>query len=154
MAYSTQEIAVFLPLVISLGVILITIVIHAFALIAVVQFVRYHHARGHTGVRFWTDVSIVACAAVLGAAAHLVEMAIWALLFVLCGQFGRLSVAFFYSTMFYTTLGAGTVMSPSWRLLGPFETADGMLMFGISTAIVVAVIQLLIRTKFRDLRAS
>ena len=42
-------------------------------------------------------------------------------------------------------------MTPSWRLLGPLEAADGMLMFGVSTAIIVSVIQLMVRTRFRDL---
>jgi len=35
--------------------------------------------------------------------------------------------------------------------LGPFETADGMLAFGVSTAIVISVGQLIVRKKFSDL---
>ena len=31
------------------------------------------------------------------------------------------------------------------------EAADGMLMFGVSTAIVISVIQLIVRTRFHDL---
>ena len=55
------------------------------------------------------------------------------------------------STPIYTTLGYGdVVMSSSWKLLGPLETADGMLMFGVSTAMLFAVIQRLIQTRFRD----
>ena len=54
--------------------------------------------------------------------------------------------------MNYTTLGYGDViMTPSWKLFGPLEAADGMLMFGVSTAMVISVIQLIFRTKFRDL---
>ncbi len=54
--------------------------------------------------------------------------------------------------MNYTTLGYGDViMSPSWKLFGPLEAADGMLMFGVSTAMVISVIQLIFRTKFRNL---
>jgi hypothetical protein len=44
-------------------------------------------------------------------------------------------------------------MTPSWKLLGPMEAADGMLMFGVSTAIIFAVIQRLIETRFGDLRS-
>jgi hypothetical protein len=43
-------------------------------------------------------------------------------------------------------------MTPSWRLLGPLEAADGMLMFGVSTAMIFAVILLLIQIRFVDLR--
>ena len=53
----------------------------------------------------------------------------------------------------YTTLGYGdVVMSPAWRLLGPMEAADGMLMFGLSTALIFAVILWLIQKRFVDLK--
>lgn len=49
----------------------------------------------------------------------------------------------------YTSLGyRDVVMLVSWRLLGPLETADGMLMFGVSTATIFAVIQRLVQTRF------
>ncbi|HJZ62677.1 MAG TPA: ion channel [Candidatus Acidoferrum sp.] len=52
-----------------------------------------------------------------------------------------------------TTLGYGdVVMSAAWKILGLVEAADGMLMFGISTALVFALIQRLIQTRFEDLR--
>lgn len=43
------------------------------------------------------------------------------------------------------------IMTPSWRMLGPLEAANGMLMFGVSTAIIFAVIQRLIQARFADL---
>jgi len=43
-------------------------------------------------------------------------------------------------------------MSPSWRLLGPLEAANGMLMFGVTTAMIFAVIQRLIEARFVDLK--
>jgi hypothetical protein len=43
-------------------------------------------------------------------------------------------------------------MTPSWRLLGPLEAANGVLMFGVSTAIIFAVTQRLIEVRFVDLR--
>lgn len=151
-ASSTQEVAVALPLMVSLVMTLATIVIHAVALIAIVHFIRYHHRLGRTGVRFWRDVAVVSGAIFVAGLAHLVEVIIWSLVFVWCGQSGQLSAAFYNSAMLYRSLGYGdVVMSPSWKLLGPFETADGMLAFGISTAIVISVVQLIVRTRFHDL---
>jgi hypothetical protein len=43
-------------------------------------------------------------------------------------------------------------MSPSWRLLGPLEAANGMLMFGVSTAMIFTVIQRLVEARYVDLR--
>jgi hypothetical protein len=54
----------------------------------------------------------------------------------------------------YTSLGYGDLlMTPSWRLLGPLETANGMLMFGVSAAMVFAVMQRLIVAHYADLRS-
>jgi hypothetical protein len=50
--------------------------------------------------------------------------------------------------MNYTSLGYGDiVMSASWKLFGPLEAADGLLMFGLSAAMIFAVIQRLFQTR-------
>ncbi len=73
---------------------------------------------------------------------HLAEMAIWAAAFTLAGVFGDFETAMYYSLKSYTTVGYGDVLpSPSWRLLGPIEAAVGVLMLGISTSIIFAVVQ-------------
>ena len=62
-------------------------------------------------------------------------------------------IAFYHSAVNYTTLGYGDIiMTPSWRLLGPLEAADGALMFGVSTAMVFAVIARLMQAHYEDLR--
>ena len=147
-----NDVAIGLPLVISLVTILVTIVIHALALLGILHFIRRQHLLQRTGVRFWRDVAIVSGAILLAGVAHLVDVFIWAVVFVLCGEFSRLAPAFYSSATLYTTLGYGdAVMSSSWKMLGPFETADGMLMFGLSTAIAIAVIFLIVRTRFYDI---
>jgi hypothetical protein len=86
-------------------------------------------------------------------AAHLVEMALWAALFVICGEFSDFATAYYHSAVNYTSLGYGDIiMSPTWRLLAPLETAAGMLLFGVSTAMIFAVIQRLIEARYADLR--
>jgi hypothetical protein len=147
-----NDVAIGLPLVISLVTILGTIVIHALALLGILHFIRRQHLLRRTVVRFWRDVAIVSGAILLAGVAHLVDVFIWAVVFVLCGEFSRLAPAFYSSATLYTTLGYGdAVMSSSWKMLGPFETADGMLMFGLSTAIAIAVIFLIVRTRFYDI---
>ena len=78
--------------------------------------------------RIWTDVAIVAGVTLLAIIAHMVEIAIWAVLFDACGEFTGLAPAFYHSAMNYTSLGYGdVVMSVSWRLLGPLEAATARL---------------------------
>jgi Ion channel len=133
--------------------VLCTIFIHALALGALVAFVRRETRLGRTGRAFWRDVSIVGIAMILTLAAHLIEIALWAVLFVMCGEFAELGTAYYHSAVNYTTLGYGDiVMTPPWRLLGPLEAANGMLMFGVSTAALFALIQRLVETRYVDLR--
>jgi len=130
-----------------------TILIRALALGATVKFIRHEQKLGRAGINFWTDVAIVALTMSIALVAHLVEIALWAVSFVACGEFSQLGTAFYHSAVNYTTLGYGDlVMSESWRLLGPLEAADGMLMFGVSAAVAFTVIQRLIRARFVDLR--
>jgi len=151
MTSQRDAVAVFLPLAVAAATTLCTIFIHALALSAIVHFIRRERRLGRAGVTFWKDVSIVAVASLVALTAHLVEIALWALIFVLCGQFTNFAPALYHSAENYTTLGYGdVVMSTSWRLLGPLEAADGMLMFGITTAMIFAVIQRLLEARFSD----
>ena len=74
-------------------------------------------------------------------------------MFVRCGEFRDFAAAFYSSAENYTTLGYGdVVMSAPWRLLGPLEAADGMLMFGVTTAMIFSVIQRLVWTRLGEPR--
>jgi len=120
---------------------------------ATVDFIRRERRLGHAGVNSWHDTGIVTLAILFSLAAHLVDMALWAVLFLMCGEFSEFGTAFYHSAVNYTTLGYGDLrMTTSWRLLGPLEAADGMLMFGVSTALIFAVIQRLLQDRFADLR--
>jgi hypothetical protein len=86
-------------------------------------------------------------------AAHLIEMAFWAKVLVICGQASGFATTFYHSAANYTSLGYGDVIkSSTWRLLGPLETANGMLLFGVSTAMIFTVIQRLVEARYADLR--
>jgi hypothetical protein len=144
--------AFLVPLAVGACVIATTIIIHALALNATVRFVRRERKLGRAGKSFWGDFPIVVLAISFALGAHLMEMAIWALLFMVCGEFPAFGTAYYHSAVNYTTLGYGDVeMSPSWSLLGPLEAADGMLMFGVSTAMIFAVIQRLLVSRYLDL---
>ena len=116
---------------------------------AIIRFARREQRLGYAGRSFLHDVAIVATAIVLAFGAHLIEIAIWGVEFALCGEFQGFAASFYHSAENYTTLGYGdVVMSPQWKLLGPMEAADGMLMFGVSTALIFAVIQHLVQERY------
>ncbi len=148
-----NQVAILIPLAVAAGAVACTIIIRALAVMATVNFIRRERRLGRFGAGLLIDLSIVALAMFVTLVAHLIEIAIWAVLFLLCGQFSDFGAAYYHSAVNYTTLGYGDVaMTPSWRLLAPLEAANGMLMFGVSTAIIFAVMQRMIQARFADLR--
>ncbi len=145
-----QDAAILLPLLVSLMTTLTTIVIHGLAFIVVLYIVGREYRLGQAGIRFWRDLAIIATVTQLALVAHVVEIAVWAVVLSLCGEFNRFAEALYHSAMNYTSLGYGdVVMSASWKLLGPLEAANGLLLFGVSTAMIFAVIQRLGRSRLR-----
>lgn len=149
----TLRIAVLVPLAVGIVAVILTIFIHAVPLSATVGFVRREQRLGRVGVGFRDDIFIVGRAILYALAAHLVEIALWAVLFILCGEFSDFGTAYYHSAVNYTSLGYGDlIMTPAWKLLGPLETVNGMLLFGVSTAMIFAVIQRLVEARFVDLK--
>jgi hypothetical protein len=148
-----HRVAILIPLVVSAPVVLATIFIHAMAVYGTVTFFRHERRQGRTGTVLLIDIFIAALAILVAFLAHLLEIALWACLFLACKEFQDFGSAFYHSAVNYTTLGYGDiVMSPTWRLLGPLEGANGALMFGVSTALIFAITQSLVVTRYVDLK--
>jgi hypothetical protein len=79
----THRIAIPIPLAVGACAVASTIFIRALAVIATVNFVRHERRLGRAGAGFWIDVSIVALAISVALVAHLIEIAFWAVLFVI-----------------------------------------------------------------------
>ncbi len=79
---------------------------------------------------------------VLLLAGNFAQIALWAGLFVGLGEFESFAVAFYHSGVNFATLGYGDiVMSEDHRVLGPLEAVNGVLMIGVSTAVLMATLQ-------------
>lgn len=89
----------------------------------------------------WVDVALLSAVMVLTLLCNFAQMVLWALLFLLLGEFDSLGAALYHSAVNFATLGYGDiVMSARWRMLGPIESAQGILMFGLSTALMTAAV--------------
>jgi voltage-gated potassium channel Kch len=72
----------------------------------------------------------------------LFEAVLWAYTYLWVGAIEQLETALYFSMVTFTTLGYGDItLSSEWRLLTSFEAANGIIMFGWTTALVAAVIQ-------------
>jgi hypothetical protein len=74
-------------------------------------------------------------------AGTLIQITVWAGLFMAYGEFKEFGTAFYHSVVNFSTLGYGDlVMSDERRLLGALEAANGVLMFGLATGVMFAVL--------------
>ena len=148
------RIAIAAPLIIGVMTTACTIVVQGLAVSFTLHFVRRRHSLGRAGVAFWSDLWIVGVTMMIALAAHLSGICLWASLFLLIGEFEAFGTAFYHSSVNYTTLGYGDLpMSPAWKMLGPIEATDGLLMFGVSTALIFAVMRRLILVRFAETRS-
>jgi hypothetical protein len=99
-----------------------------------------HHLAANTG--------LVAGLVLLLVLATLVEVALWALTYTAVGAMTAFEPALYFSMVTFTTLGYGDmVLTEAWRLLASFQAANGVIIFGWTTAMVVALLQRLTRLR-------
>ena len=73
--------------------------------------------------------------------ASLIEAWIWAVSYMALGAISSFEPALYFSIVTFTTLGYGDLtLHADWRLLGSFEAANGTIMFGWTTALIVALV--------------
>src|SRR5215831_12462093 len=101
-------------------------------------------SRNHLTLRHVAAIQIglIGVVGLLLAALHGVEAALWAAAYWWLGAINSPGEAILYSVDSISTRGAsGLMLEHHWRMMGALEAADGMLLFGISTAFIFTVMQ-------------
>ena len=98
------------------------------------------------GLKLWNLIAILVCViGVIGlllAVLHGIECGIWAAAYLWLGALDSPIDALLFSVDSMSTRGAsGLKLLQHWQMMGALEAVDGMLLFGVSTAFVFAVIQ-------------
>jgi len=131
----------FYSLLVGLPVMLLCLVLQAvFLVVCLRRYTRFRHIHPQSD-QLLHDILLLALIMLLLLLGNFLQMTVWAGLFVLLGEFDSLATALYFSGVSFTTLGYGDiVLSAQWRLLGPLEAANGILMFGVSTAAMTATV--------------
>ena len=104
-----MQVAILKPLEVGAIAVLCTIVIHGLALGATVNFFRYENKLGRAGTGALIDFAIVALAISFACVAHLIEIALWAVLLIICREFPEFGNAFYLSLPETKNLANGLV---------------------------------------------
>lgn len=132
-------------LLIGLGTMMLCLLLQTMLVIAAFN---YYNRRADevNNPSFWSSVLVVGGVMILLVLGNLAQVAIWGLLFQWLGEFGTFSDAFYHSGVNFSTLGYGDiVMSEQHRLLGPLQAINGVLMIGVTTAVLMTAFQDAIR---------
>ena len=79
---------------------------------------------------------------------HLVEVCIWGVFFFARSLFPDFETSLYFSLTSYTTIGFGDVVLPrAWRMLGGIEGITGVLLCGLSTAFVFAIVNAMVQMR-------
>jgi hypothetical protein len=137
-------------LLIGAGLLLWSLLCYALATVLIVGMVVRVLPGDHGKLGFWRSVGVMMSVTLITGGMHLMEIALWAIVLLLCGEMATFETAFYVSAENYTALGYGDiVLSGRWRLLGPLEAINGLLLFGFSTAVLFAVLNRLIANRLR-----
>jgi hypothetical protein len=130
--------------ILSLGLLAMTVCL-VFQALASVLAARYfaRAAKQPLGAKPWRAIflqfSILMIVLMLG---NIIQVAFWALLYSVLGAFHDFETAMYFSGVTFTSLGYGdVVLDGRMRLLAPLQAANGLMMFGITTALFIAAVQ-------------
>lgn len=123
------------------GILLVTsIFIHGFATSFVMKIAIKKAAIKNLKINskeIWTSLIVL-----IMSVASFIEALLWALTYMFLDAIQNFEEALYFSIVSFTTLGYGDVtLSDKFRLLASLEAANGIIIFGWSTAITMAVVQ-------------
>ena len=127
----------------SLPLILSNIVIHVFGLVfindAVVIILKDIADRRRFMARF---TMVIGAAVLLMILLHTIEAVTWAVAYRMLGALPDYKTAMLYSLSAMTGYGhANVFLQPQWQMMGVLQSLNGVLLFGLTTAFMFAMIQ-------------
>jgi Ion channel len=127
------------------GVSIVTIVIHAVTMVAIIHAGRRFVAGGYAWPVARVVIVMVVTVVIL-MLAHVAEIVIWSLAYAAVDVAPAGTDLLYFAFVNYTTLGYGDVVPlDRWRLIGPITALNGVLMIGWSTAVIFEVLRTAVR---------
>ena len=118
----------------------LTVTVHFAGLLGLLRVLRGggHRLRAHES---WAGQGAVVLFVVLGLMAIITaDIWLYAVAYLVVGALADFESALYFSTTSFTTLGYGdVVLDQKWRLFGAIEGANGLLLFGWSTAFLISI---------------
>ena len=129
-------------LVVGFGMTLACLVLQALATVAAARYYA-RHAKHAAKPKPWRNVFVrFAMLMIILMVGNIVQVVLWAGLYRAFGAVRDFEEALYFSGVTFTSLGYGdVVLKGRIRLLAPLQAANGLMMFGVTTAVFIAAVQ-------------
>ncbi|HEX6650726.1 MAG TPA: ion channel [Pyrinomonadaceae bacterium] len=124
----------------------VCLIIHTAGVLLMAEWLlqRREHIERNAGSRHFALVLVALFAGIMFL--HVVETSLWATFYYVQNLFTDFETSLYFSMVSFTTIGYGDVLLPrNWRLLGVIEGFSGVLLCGVSTGFVFAVINAMLQ---------
>jgi hypothetical protein len=140
----------FWELVIAFSIVAVCLVLHVVSIVFIADWMldQRDKRKDRMGTVGYMVLLITAFSAII--ILHMIEIAIWAGFYFEKSLFLDFETALYFSTTSYTTIGFGDVVLPrAWRMLGGIEGVTGVLLCGLSTAFVFAIVNAMFQRRLQ-----
>ena len=134
-------------LAIAFGIMAISVVLHVLGIVGLTEWLLKRTAKKERITLMQTaGMLMMTYSAIL--LLHVIDTVIWAVFYYIRELFPTFETSLYFSLTSYTTIGFGDVVLPErWRLLGAVEGISGVLLSGLSTALLFLILQYLLRLR-------
>lgn len=133
----------------------VCLMIHVLGLVLIADWLIDHSLKLKLRVTFWRSTVILISVFAILTVLHLVETFVWAAFYAWWGLFSDVESSWYFSLGSYTTIGYGDVVLPArWRILGGLEGISGVLLCGLSTAFLFAIVNQMLMSRLEQSRNS
>ena len=135
-----------MKILIGLSLVAVTIIIHAIGTSSWVNYlINLTRETGFKPFKNWKFFLLIAGTACILMLLHFIEVALWAITYMLLPAITELSTfdeSMYFSLVTFSSLGYGDItLGPAWRLLSGIEALNGIVLIGWSTALIFTVVE-------------
>lgn len=135
-------------LAVAFAIVAVCLLLHVGAIVSLADWMLDRRENREQEMRTFSYMILLLVAFAVIIVLHMVEIAIWASFYYLRSLFPDFETALYFSITSYTTIGFGDVVLPrAWRMLGGIEGVTGVLLCGLSTAFVFAIINAMFQAR-------
>src|SRR6185503_10768170 len=135
-------------LLVAFGIVAVCLLLHVTGIVFLADWMVDHREKRKDRMgAFGYGVLLIAAFSAL-ITLHMLEVVIWAVFYFGNSLFQDFETALYFSITSYTTIGFGDVVLPrAWRLLGGVEGVTGVLLCGLSTTFVFAIVNAMVQMR-------